>query len=250
MPTPRSNITTLRLPSIDSTSLLARRMLSASGLPASPLAIIAQSQTGGVGRLGRAWSSPIGGLWMTVVWPVSSTKTLPDALGLRVGHAVLNAVDAILGPASNERVRFKLPNDLLMDGRKVAGILIEVVPVGADRAVLIGVGVNANVSLSQLPTELHATSTTIQTARGHSINLEALESDLLDKLAAALSDPPPLADIIATLTPRLANLGIEALVTLPDSSRVRGRLVGISPAGLARYAIGSGEVEIASINNA
>ncbi len=128
---------------VDSTNLLARRAvatyLSEEAVPPAFL-VLALEQTAGRGRQGRAWSSPSGrGVYATRVLAVRSheeLRTLPllVAVGLAVG------VDDLIGSG---RCRLKWPNDLLVRGRKIGGILIEAMPLRPKAWIaLAGFGVN------------------------------------------------------------------------------------------------------------
>lgn len=115
--------------------------------------ILANQQTAGRGRLGRQWvSSPNACVLMSVVWPTTEIKTLThDRVSILSGIAVASVTQALLPRAA---VRLKWPNDVLIDDKKLAGILIERV---AD-AFIIGIGLNVT-SESVSHASLDATST-------------------------------------------------------------------------------------------
>lgn len=125
--------------------LLAR---AEAGAPGGSV-VVARRQTAGRGRLGRSWiSAPGDSLTFSLLWRFAP-GTVPLGLSLAVGVAVARAVakvgdggtGSILGMASPTAPELKWPNDVLLDGRKLAGILIELVP-GATQAAVIGIGVN------------------------------------------------------------------------------------------------------------
>ena len=120
------------------------------------LVVLAESQTLGRGRQGRRWHSDSGANILMSVLLLESAATPPchEALTIAAGLAVAEGLEAALGlhPA------LKWPNDVLLDGRKVAGILVEVRPAGAMRAVVIGVGINANASPADDMVDLAATN--------------------------------------------------------------------------------------------
>lgn len=98
--------------------------------------IVANHQTGGRGRLGRRWlSTPGASVLMSLRWPSDSLSTSHDQVSLRVGVALANAVQQMI---SAEAVRLKWPNDVWIEQRKIAGILIE----QANQAYIIGIGMN------------------------------------------------------------------------------------------------------------
>ncbi|MGH7592962.1 MAG: biotin--[acetyl-CoA-carboxylase] ligase [Gemmatimonadales bacterium] len=112
-------------------------------------AVVAVRQTLGRGTRGRVWSSEPGGLWLSVIARPSRTDAL-EALSLRVGLAVAAVLE--LNCPALPRLGLKWPNDLLIDGRKVAGILCDARWGGGHcQWVVIGLGVNVR---NPIPTEL------------------------------------------------------------------------------------------------
>lgn len=135
----------LHLRSTTSTSDRARE-LAAAGAPHGTL-VTADEQTAGRGRQGRVWSAPPGSaLLMSVV-----LRDPPDLLPLAAGVAVARACGA--------GALVKWPNDVLVEGRKVAGILAEGRP--QEGWAVLGVGVNVAVRVDELPAELHGSAGTL-----------------------------------------------------------------------------------------
>lgn len=91
-------------------------------------------QTGGKGRMGRVWESPDGNLYCSTLVRLQSCDPLPHTLALVAG----NAVHALVAPLCSGQVRIKWPNDILVDGAKIAGILLE----RAGDAIVVGIGIN------------------------------------------------------------------------------------------------------------
>ncbi len=127
----------LALTEIDSTNAEARRRLDSGG-PA-PFWSMAERQTAGRGRRGRSWHSDAGNLFLSGGFrldrPVGDVAQLSFAAAL----AVAGCLDTALDPAV---VRFKWPNDVLVSGRKCAGVLLESSPWKSGVALVVGVGVN------------------------------------------------------------------------------------------------------------
>lgn len=113
-------------------------VLAEQGAPSGTVAV-ADSQRAGRGRLGRSWSSPPGcGVWCTVIERPGDAAVL-DVLSIRVGLGLAEGLDALAA----ERVGLKWPNDLVLRGGKLAGILTEVRwSAGVPVWVAVGVGVN------------------------------------------------------------------------------------------------------------
>lgn len=131
---------------IDSTNAEALRLLQ-SGVPA-PLVVLAEGQTDGRGRRGRTWvSPPAQNIYYTLALKVSNGLQGLSGLSLVVGLAVLHTLQRF----GVSGVGLKWPNDVYADGKKIAGVLIELNGDPADAChVIIGVGVNVNMRPSAL----------------------------------------------------------------------------------------------------
>ena len=162
----------VRLGVCTSTNEVAR-WLAAAGLPEGT-AVIAHTQERGRGRQGRAWSSPPGGLWCSFVLrpPV---RTAWGRLSLASSVATAEAIEQIVGV----RAAIRWPNDVVVGGRKVAGVLLE----AAAAAVVAGIGINANVAADDLPEALRDRAGSLHELRGRAVPLEALFDALRSRLA-------------------------------------------------------------------
>lgn len=173
----------LHLRQTGSTNLRARE-LAAAGAPHGTL-VTAGEQVSGRGRQGRQWSSPPGtSLSMSLV--VRDPRQL---LSLTTGVAVAETVDAILGDALGESsppAQIKWPNDVLLDGRKVAGILVEARP--GERWAVLGIGVNVAIPEAWFPDDLRDRAGTLGLGAD---SVEPLLSELLGQLDRWLSAPAP-----------------------------------------------------------
>jgi BirA family biotin operon repressor/biotin-[acetyl-CoA-carboxylase] ligase len=146
----------IRVAEVTST-MEAAHALAHDGAPHGT-AMVAERQTLGRGTRGRAWSSEPGGLWLSVIARPSRTDAL-EALSLRVGLATA-AVLELVCPAL-PRLGLKWPNDLQIDGRKIAGILCDARWGGGQcQWVVIGLGVNVR---NPIPVELQPSAIGIGT---------------------------------------------------------------------------------------
>jgi len=137
--------------------------------------VIAEEQTAGRGRDGRTWRSPYGGVWLAMLLRPGSGEI--SALSIRAGLVVADAVDELLGrPAT----RLKWPNDVLLDGRKVGGVLCETRWQG-DVPQWLALGVGINVA-NELPAELAP-----RAARLCDFLPDLHRIDVLDRLVPALA---------------------------------------------------------------
>ena len=139
---------------------------------------VAEEQTGGRGRLGRTWDAPPGTsvLVSILLLPNVEPPRLPE-LSLVAGGAVAEAIAEVTGlePA------IKFPNDVLVGGRKVAGILAE----SSEGRVVLGIGVNANQMLEQLPEDVQTQPTSLRLELGEPVSRLRLLAAILLKLERA-----------------------------------------------------------------
>jgi BirA family biotin operon repressor/biotin-[acetyl-CoA-carboxylase] ligase len=224
-------------PTIDSTSLEARRMIDA-GQVLGPTVLVADQQTGGLGRLGRRWFSPLGGLWFTLVVPRASDATIDPVMAIGAGLACMNAIESV-----GVRGALKWPNDVLINSRKVAGLLSEVVRRDDRAFVLIGVGVNANCTLHELPASLQERATTLRRELGAPVDLIALREAMLGALVPIASGAALDAGVVTAAQSRLDKLNEERPVTLPDGKMIRGVVRGLEPSGALRLEV-DGEIRV------
>ncbi len=129
-----------------SSSLDAIHDVAAQGAPAGTVVVV-EEQTAGRGRDGRTWRSPVGGAWLGML--LRPPVPPPGALSLRAGLVVADVVDELLGAP---RAQLKWPNDVLVDSRKVAGILCEGRWQG-DAMQWLALGVGVNVA-NEIPADL------------------------------------------------------------------------------------------------
>jgi BirA family biotin operon repressor/biotin-[acetyl-CoA-carboxylase] ligase len=142
---------------------------------------VTEEQTEGRGRLGRRWHSPRGLslLFSILLEPPVNTARLPE-LSLVAGEACASAIAAVTGTTPE----IKLPNDILISGRKVAGILAE----AREERVVLGIGINVNVPEGDLPTEVDVPATSLLAESGHEIDRAELLVELLDHLERAYDE--------------------------------------------------------------
>ena len=143
--------------------------------------VITDHQTAGRGRLARSWSSvPGAGLQFSIVLRPELAVDSLGLLNIVAGSALALAASALGLPG-----RLKWPNDLILDGRKAAGILAETVP-GSDEfaAVVLGIGVNVNHRVEDFPEEIASSATSFRIVAGK-------EFDRVEVLAAFLGEFGP-----------------------------------------------------------
>jgi len=202
------------------------------------LVVVAEEQTAGRGRLGRSWSAPPRS---SVLLSAGFLPTPPpdtwSLLPLLAGLAAAEALDR----AGHVTARLKWPNDLLVGGAKVGGILSErVARPGGAPGVVLGIGVNVSVRAAELPT---GAATSLVLAGGHT-DREPLVAEMLRSLErhlTAWSDAAGRADTVLPGYRAICDtMGSDVVLALPDGGRWRGSAVDVDHAGRLVVADGTG----------
>lgn len=239
-----------RYDEIESTNGAARRRAEAGELD-GPVAMVAVRQSGGYGRYGRRWHAPEGGLWWTLAWPLDAgQERTMSGLGLRVGAACLDVVTRTLAPmgVSPDRIRLKWPNDILIDGAKVSGCLVETVVetrLTRRRWLIVGVGVNVNNDPAALPGDLRRPATSLAAIAGAEVEIEALRERLTTLVIRAIGADSE-AEVLTLwrgVALRLHRLDEPVTLRLADQPRLTGILRGLSDAGRLALEVDGRRVE-------
>lgn len=206
--------------------------------------LVTDDQRAGRGRLDRTWTAPAGtALAVSVV--VDATMIPPALRGwipLAAGAAMTRAVRHQL-TGHGATAELKWPNDVLVDGGKICGILAEVVPGDAD-TVVVGAGVNTRMSRADLPV---ATATSFA-AIGAECDDDRLLADYVDDLGKTLArlahdDGERVHREIEKLC---ATVGREVSVSLPDGSTVQGTAVRLDADGRLVVEVGTIETVVSA----
>jgi len=190
------------------------------------LLVVADHQTAGRGRLDRTWETPAGAaitfsLVLRPTVPATSWPWLP----LLTGHTVAKALAALGYDA-----KVKWPNDVLIDGRKVAGILVERVETGSGPAAVVGVGINVLTPADELPVP---TATSLAVA--HPDLTPTREGVLLGVVAAVregydawqVGGAEAAARLASSYVAHCATVGQDVRVDLPGGTTLTGRAVDV-----------------------
>jgi BirA family biotin operon repressor/biotin-[acetyl-CoA-carboxylase] ligase len=141
----------------------AAKTLARAGAPDMTL-VWADEQTAGRGRRGRFWLSPPGNLYLSLVLRPECPAPRAAQLGFVAALGLGDALTPLVGPAL--QLRYKWPNDLLADGRKLAGILLESETRASDRVDFVVMGIGVNIVAAPGNVEFPATSLTAQGVAG------------------------------------------------------------------------------------
>ena len=202
----------------------------------------AEAQSAGRGRQGRAWVSGKGdGLYFSVLLRPSVEPVVAATLPLAVGLAVAEAVEPLVG----ERVEVKWPNDLLVGGRKICGILCEMeAGDGGVRHVVAGIGLNVNLDVARLPADVAPVATSMRAVAGRAFEARAVLDAVLASLDGVYS--AWLSGGLGVLLPRLrkrdALLGRKVSMGLCGTP-VEGVAAGIASSGALLLRKSDGTVE-------
>jgi len=211
--------------------------------------VVTDNQTSGRGRLGRSWSAPSGkSLAISVLLrprldsgplPANRFGWFPLLAGAAMTRAVRSVVDAAAArhegdpdEAARHEVMLKWPNDVLIDGYKVSGILSELLPDAS--GLCIGAGLNLALDEHDLPT---LTSTSLLLVTGTSPDADAVLAaylrelrDLTDAFLAAGADPVA-SGLHAQVSELCGTLGATVRVELPGGTDLIGTAVALDPDG-------------------
>ena len=220
---------------VDSTNAQALRRAKAG--ERGPLWIVAKEQSGGRGRRGRVWVSPVGNLYATLMLTDPGPARAAPQLGFVAALALHDAAVAA-APALASRLALKWPNDLLCAGRKIAGILIE----GEGNPVAVAIGIGVNCRHHPDATELPATDFA---AEGADVDAATLFRHLVEAMQARVTlwnRGGGFAAVRAAWLSRALGLGQPIRVRLAERE-MTGRFETIDDAGRLVLRTAKGEVE-------
>lgn len=202
------------------------------------LAIVADEQTAGRGRLQRAWSSPKGaGLYFSILL---RPRIAVDRWPLITFVAALATSDALL-EGGEVQTDIKWPNDLLANERKICGILAEAIETPTGRAVVVGIGIN--LTNNAFPQDLLGVATSVAQESGRQPERETILAALLRALArwySLLHEPDGAQKIVAAWTSR-SSYATDNLVQVTNGDEIlQGITRGIENDGALRLETANG----------
>lgn len=229
---PQRNIEVYR--QTTSTQDAARRIAESRGKTSDGSVAVADEQTAGRGRLGRRWLAPPGtAVTFSRVCIVDRSRLSIDRLMLAATVAVARAVEPWVQP---KQVQVRWPNDLLIDGKKTVGILVETFPLLTDistMAAVIGVGINVSLDPKQFATQSPelVNQVTSLAAHGRPVDRLLVLASTLQHLDRCLAETD-LGSLVAAWRDRCPMLTKQVSLR-SDGRTVRGQVVDLDPsAGL------------------
>ena len=236
--------------SIDSTNTKAKELAEA-GHPSGTL-VVADQQTLGRGRRGRSWESPAGtGIFMTLMLKPDINPNNASMLTLVAAMATARAITEVTGEAA----QIKWPNDIVMNGKKVVGILTEM-SAQFDYINHIVVGIGINVHNEGFPEEIAKTASSLLLECGHRIHRASLIEAFLEefeRLYAVYLETEDMSGLQKEYDSLLVNRGRQVRVLDPKEP-FEGKAMGITKKGElivdtweSRKLVSSGEVSVRGI---
>lgn len=230
----------LRFDSLPSTNLEAARLASEGA--AEGLCVVAREQTAGRGRLQRDWRSPKdAGLYFSIVFRPTLPRQSWPLLTLMTAVAVH---DALL-KSFNVSADIKWPNDLLVEDKKICGILAETVETKQGRAVVVGIGIN--LTKDAIPKTLELEATAVENVTGRSAQPEQILSPLTKALAQyyeLLNGADGSRLMIAEWLARSTYAAGKLIRVVESDESFEGTTRGLERDGALRVETDSGEIRI------
>ena len=206
-----------------------KRMLRSPDAPPCPV-LVAGRQTGGRGRVGRSFYSPDGGLYFSAAYPLPADAKDPALLTLLAGLAACKELETACGDGFS----IKWPNDLYLNGRKLGGILTELVSLPFGLCAVVGVGLNLTLAAENVPADLADKLTSLAIENKRVPEKKALARAITARLDRAVYRRGALGGNIA---PYIAQINARSFLTGKTifaenaGTTVRGTVSGVSPSG-------------------
>jgi BirA family biotin operon repressor/biotin-[acetyl-CoA-carboxylase] ligase len=226
-------------PTLDSTNARAKE-LAREGAAEGSL-VVAGEQSSGRGRLGRAWASPPGGLYLSLILRPEEVMLRRLPVTLLAGLAACEAIEAT---THELEATLKWPNDVHVGGKKVAGILGELERVGDQHLLVLGVGINVATDPQALPEELRDAATSLA-AHAEPPALETVLSEFLARFEQHYLSVRSGggAHILASASHRMPLLGKPVRVRMPDRE-LTGTASGLNATGALVVEVSEGQREV------
>lgn len=227
------------IPSVTSTNDLGRRVMEeciSNDIPLPRALLVAGQQTAGRGRGSRSWHSPAGGLYASLlhVRPLQNLPTLPLEIAVMVAE--------FLRQTFSLDARIKWPNDILVNGRKIAGILIEARTHEGNAYTVIGIGIN----VARVTGDLSTTATSIEECRrGPMQDLDNVTVAFVEALDQAMAEANR-DDAVGRWNALTAHRAGDPIAFRIGSDQVRGEWDGIDSFGRARIREGGKVREVSA----
>ncbi len=221
----------------ESTNIIAREI---AGSVEEGTVVIAESQTGGRGRMGRKWISPEGGIWLSIIIKPKIQPLYASRITLLAGVSVAETIRGYGLPA-----KIKWPNDVLINGKKVCGILTEIeAEIDLIEFCVVGIGIDANVDTESFPEEARETSTSLKKELGSGINRVEFAQKLLEEFESLYLkfQKDGFSPILEEWRNMSATIGEWVKITT-QARTIYGEAIGVDSEGALVLETGEGKLE-------
>ncbi len=185
--------------------------------------MVSEVQTQGRGRSGRSWESPKGGLWLSLVVKPKIPVDRISLLQFLFANALRTGIEEVYGVQSE----VKWPNDIVVDWKKLAGILIEAKISGPEMVyAIVGIGLNVNLTAEQLPTG----ATSIFLVKRKRFSLEKTLSSILTVLERHYENLRDESAVVGDWWKHCAHR-MKPVIIETGNGKIHGKCVGVNPEG-------------------
>ncbi len=185
--------------------------------------MVSEVQTQGRGRSGRSWESPKGGLWLSLVVKPKIPVDRISLLQFLFANALRTGIEEVYGVQSE----VKWPNDIVVDWKKLAGILIEAKISGPELVyAIVGIGLNVNLTAEQLPTG----ATSIFLVKKKRFSLEKTLSSILTVLERHYENLRDESAVVGDWWKHCAHR-MKPVIIETGNGKIHGKCVGLNPDG-------------------
>lgn len=221
----------------ESTNTIAREIANTVG---EGVVVIAESQTQGRGRLGRKWISPEGGIWLSIILKPKIQPLYAPRITLLAGVSVAKTIRSL-----GLQAMIKWPNDVLINEKKVCGILTEIeAEMDMIDYCVVGIGIDANVDTESFPEDFRESSTSLKKELGKDINrVEFVQKLLLEFDALYLKfQKEEFSSILEEWRNMSATIGEWVKITT-QTRTIYGEAIGVDNEGALILETGEGQLE-------
>lgn len=221
----------------ESTNIIAREI---AGSVEEGTVVIAESQTGGRGRMGRKWISPEGGIWLSIIVKPKIQPLYASRITFLAGVSVAKTIRSY-----GLQAKIKWPNDVLINGKKVCGILTEIeAEIDLIDFCVVGIGIDANVDTESFPDEAKETSTSLKKELGSGINRVEFVQKLLEEFESLYLkfQKDGFSPILEEWRNMSATIGEWVKITT-QARTIYGEAIGVDSEGALVLETGEGKLE-------
>lgn len=192
--------------------------------------VISEKQTDARGRSGKSWESPLGGVWLSIILNQDVDHSRLPLITLSTGVAVAKALERI----GIKNPEIKWPNDIMINDKKVCGILTEAIAkFNTIENVIIGVGIDASFDMNEIPEDLQNGTTTLEKELGRKENESTLITIFLEEFENIINlfNEQEFEKILKEWRKRSYTIGKIVEVRAPFNKYYDGYVVGIGKEG-------------------